>query len=136
MKSAISLKLLLDEMLQGNIVVDIILLCETFLNQKSVQLVNPPSYKYYYKNRNNRPGGGVLIFVKNNIPVIKELDTLFNNVTESLFLKVKVGSRIYCIGELYRIPNSSLKLMTTSQYWVWSLPLRMLLLVQIKTWIC
>ena len=102
--------MLLDDLLQKNVILDVILMCESYLNNHNVNLAEISGYKSYYKNRENRPGGGIIIFVCNKIMVTEVLTTPFNDTTESLFLKLKVGNKIICIGEIYRIPNTSLKL--------------------------
>ena len=103
------LTLMLDDLLELNVVPDIVMLCETFLNSQSAQLVAVPGYQTYFRNRDNRLGGGVLILVKKSILVLEILDTPFNDVVETLFLKIKLENKIYCVGELYRIPNTNLE---------------------------
>ena len=71
MKNIAKLKMLLDELSEKNVVCDIILLCETFANLNSVSLVSILGYQMYYKNRPERLGGGVMIFVKSEINVIE-----------------------------------------------------------------
>ena len=101
------LKMLLEDLCQNHVVFDAILLCETYLTSNSAQLVNLPGYQLFYKARENRPGGGVVIFVKNCYDV-SVLDTPFNDTTESLFIECKLGRDKICLGELYRIPNTNL----------------------------
>ena len=108
LKHAADLKNLLEDLLENNVSIDVILLCETFLNSQNICLVDLPGYQIYYKNHEDRPGGGVMIMVKDDLRVYDVLTTPFNGSTESLFVKVLCGKKIYCFGELYRIPNSNL----------------------------
>ena len=85
------LKILLDELLENNVSIDIILLCETFLNNQNMRLAGLPGYQMYYRNHDNRPGGGVMIMVKDNLHVYDVLSTPFNDSTESLFVKILCG---------------------------------------------
>ena len=42
--------------------------------------------------------------------VTSVIDTLFTDVTESLFVSAKLGKQDICVGEMYQIPNTSLDL--------------------------
>ena len=85
-----------------------ILICETFLSEQSLTFVNIPGYQFFSKCCNDRPGGGILIFVKDGIKVVKEIETPFNEVCELLFIEIRVDSKNFCVGKLYRIPNTNL----------------------------
>ena len=47
--------------------VDIVLLCETFLNDQTSKFVNMPGYKLYEDHHTNHKGGGTTILVHNEI---------------------------------------------------------------------
>ena len=57
LKNETKLRLILDELENNNVVMDVIMLCETFLNSNSVELVELPGYKLHYKNRDTWLGG-------------------------------------------------------------------------------
>ena len=58
------LKLLLTKLEWKNSSVDVILLCETFLNKKTEKLVNIPHYQLYSTCRSNHKGGGTAILIR------------------------------------------------------------------------
>ena len=108
LKNCDKLLLLLDELLVHDISIDVIVLCETFLTDVSQCMFTVPGYRCFFKNRQNRPGGGIAILVKNEIEFLEEFTTPFNECTESYFIKIKVGQVSMVCGSLYRIPNTNL----------------------------
>ena len=48
--------------------VDLILLCETFLNKKTIKLVNIPGYELIASSQESSKGGGTAILIWLNIP--------------------------------------------------------------------
>ena len=109
LKNSDSFKLLLDDMLHQGNVVDVILMCKSFLTSENIGFAEIHGYKTYYKNRCDKPGGGIVIFIRNKWTVLDVMSTPFNSTTESLFLKLKIGRCTVIVGELYRIPNSNLQ---------------------------
>ena len=101
------LLMLLDDLAQHMVTIDVILLCETYLTSVTCDSIKIPNYVGYHKCRIGT-GGGVSVFVKNNLTVSAELDTMFTENFESIFLKIKIGKTYYCVGEVYRVPNSSM----------------------------
>lgn len=91
-------------------VCDVILICESFLTKNSETLVNIPRYKCFTRNREKRPGGGIVILIKNSYTILETMVTPFTDVTESFFLKIKACGKIICVGEIYRIPNTDLQI--------------------------
>ena len=108
-KNIDGLLLLLDELLHYNVMIDAIMLCETYVNNSNIQLVHIPGFTCYNKNREERQGGGVMVFVCNHVKLLEILDTPFNDTTESLLLRIKDHDRELCLGEIYRIPNTCVK---------------------------
>ena len=109
MKNSDNFKLLLDDLLCNNVTIDVILLCETWTNNNNIQLIGIPGYQCFNKNRETRQGGGILIFVRNHIRVLEIFQTPFNETTESLFIRITHGKNSLVFGEVYRIPNTSVK---------------------------
>ena len=103
------LKQLLHTLENKNSRVDIVLLCETFLNAKTTKLVNIPNYTLISNHRLNRKGGGSCILIRNGITfkLRKDLDHNEQKVIESTYIEInaKDGKRIV-VGSLYRPPNS------------------------------
>ena len=56
----------------------VITLCETWLSENNVGLYSFDGYKHEYRYRQNRSGGGVSIFIKDNYQILTavEGDTL------------------------------------------------------------
>ena len=102
------LKQLLHALENKNSRVDILLLCETFLNEKTTKLVNIPNYTLISNHRPNRKGGGTCILIRNGITFKpqKDLDHNEQKVIESTYVEItsKDGKRIV-VGSLYRSPN-------------------------------
>ena len=61
------LKRILMNLREKNTNVDIILLCETFLNECTEKLVNIPGYEFLSNNRKQSKGGGTVILVRSGI---------------------------------------------------------------------
>ena len=111
LKNVTSLCNLLDELQQNNIVVDIIGICETFVNSTNMSQCHISGYTPYHKMRKNRMGGGVSLFVKNEIIVIEELPVNFvEGCHEGIGLVVLKDNIKYTVCELYRPPNCDVKL--------------------------
>ena len=101
---------LLDEVNNVRHKIDMIMLNETWMIPEQEKLCVIPGYKFLFKNRINRRGGGVAIMYRENL-TIRKLSVNFDNIDyESLFVKVKLKSKksLDCIcGTIYRVPNSS-----------------------------
>ena len=89
--------------------VDILLPCETFLTDKTSNLVNIPGYQIITNNRKISKGGGVAILVRNGIPY-KKLPSLCHMIEkelESVYIDITTrGGRHIRVGSLYRAPNT------------------------------
>ena len=103
------MKQLLHTLQNKNSRVDIVLLCETFLNAKTTKLVNIPNYTLISNHRLNRKVGGTCILIRNGITfkLRRDLDHNEQKVIKSTYIEItaKDGKRIV-VGSLYRPPNS------------------------------
>jgi hypothetical protein len=87
---------------------DILVFTETWLNKNIsneelfIQNFQPP----YRCDRIGRTGGGVAIYVRDNIIAIERSD-LFVNGLEALWLEVKISQRKILLGGIYRPPDSN-----------------------------
>ena len=90
--------------------VDIVLLCETFLNKQTVKLVKIPNYMLISNHQSNCKGGGTAILVQNDIlfKSHKDLDIFQEKTIESVFIEIssKSGKKI-TVGSLYHPPNNT-----------------------------
>ena len=104
------LKILLTKLEQKNSSVDVILLCETFLNKKTERLVNIPHYQLYSTCRSNHKGGGTAILIRDGITHKrrKDLDIMIEKEVESKYVEMtaKCGKCII-LGSVYKSPNTN-----------------------------
>jgi exonuclease III len=92
-----------------------ICLTETWLRDNTVDLYNMSGYNHIYKYRENRPGGGVSIFLHDSIPFkIRDDLSSVNDNYECLFIEVNKSyfksSANIIIGVVYRIPGTNMNL--------------------------
>ena len=111
------LKLLLYKLNNKNSSVDIILLCETFLNTQTEKLVQIPGYMLIANNRQTNKGGRTAILVKQGLIYNrrKDLDIFIEKEVESTFINLLSKSKKYItIGSMYRPPNTKDDIFTDS----------------------
>ena len=90
---------------------EVILVCETWLNDFSPN-INIPGYHLELENRRGKKGGGAAILIKENLkyksrPDLKE--KLKNSQTETCFVELKSSQGNIILGSLYRPPNTPTK---------------------------
>ena len=91
----------------------IIALTETWLQPHNKDIYNICGYNHEYKIREGKKGGGVSLFISNDLHyVVREDLSLSNSLFESLFIEIttcgnKLDSSIL-VGVIYRPPNSPL----------------------------
>lgn len=90
---------------------DVIGCSETGLNDSTyVDLLNIEGYNLFIKNKSNRTGGGVCLYVKNSLQV-KMCELALEDQCdqcESLFIEINGNDKSLIVGVLYRPPNSAL----------------------------
>ena len=94
--------------------VDLIPLCETFLNKKTIKLVNVPGYELIASSRESSKGGGTAILIWLNIPYKPRLDLVdfAEKDSEMSYIEITTKSgKSIVVGSLYRSPNSSDKVL-------------------------
>lgn len=91
---------------------DIICIAETKLNStyETSKLELDGFKEPYRKDRDINNGGGLLIYVKNNIHSIRRID-LEDQYCENIWLEIRSLHKKFLVGLYYRPPNSS------SEYW-------------------
>ena len=90
--------------------VDLILLCKTFLNKKTIKLVNIPGYELITSCRELSKGGGTTILIWSNIPYKPCLDLVdfVEKDSEMSYIEMTTKSgKSIVVGSLYKSPNSS-----------------------------
>ena len=104
------LKMLIDKANSNNSHYDIILVCETFINDHNKHQCALDNYVLFEKHRSSKKGGGVAIYVHNSINVEErnDLNIFIEGQIESLFVEIELNGKQMVVGELYRIPGSEL----------------------------
>ena len=71
---------------------DLILLCETFLNENNKNLYELEGFNFANKNRLNKTGGGVGIYINKEIPykILDDLSSFHEGIYESIFIEANV----------------------------------------------
>ncbi len=84
----------------------IILITETWFNSNSI--TNIPNYNFYLKNRSTTRGGGVVIYVREDLSSSEISDPILTNCSEieQIWCTVKIGHESIIIGCVYRPPQS------------------------------
>ena len=86
---------------------DIIGNTETWLHGKScIDLLNIDGYSLHHSNRNNRQGGGVCLYTRNNLHIKRCDFDLDDEHCESLFIELNHRGKTFIIGVIYRPPDS------------------------------
>ena len=83
-------KLLLTNLENESIQFDLILLCETFLNEINHNMYNIRGYNFISQHRKHAKQGGVGIYIRNNLNFIvrDDLSLFIEQSFESLFVRV------------------------------------------------
>ena len=89
-------------------------LIETFLNAEILDNdIQIPNYNIIRRDRNNRKGGGILIYIKDNIPFQHRLD-LNVNFLESVWIEIMFPqTKSFLINFVYRPPDSTIEWIST-----------------------
>ena len=87
---------------------------EAWLKDDDCDLFAIQGYNVVEKHRQNRSGGGVAIFIKDNIEYIVRSDlSTFSEHIESVFIEINnetlTINRNIVIGVIYRTPNTNIK---------------------------
>ena len=93
--------------------VGIVLICETWLNNKSPPLLSIKVYKFIGKPRIDRKGGGVGFLIRNDIMFRRKESLEVNSkVLENMIIEVKCKTNILLCSS-YRPPNTDPALFNT-----------------------
>ena len=81
--------------------VDALLLCETFLTDKTLKLVNIPDYELISNNQHNAKGGGTAVLTRKNIPyqIKRDLGEFQEKEAEMTYIEVSTKTgKVHCSG--------------------------------------
>lgn len=88
---------------------DVIGVTETWMRPDiDEHVINIDSYNFFGKNRINRRGGGVGLYIKHNF-VAEVLFSISVEFIECLWLKLELLNEIVIIGNIYRPPDSNVE---------------------------
>ena len=92
--------------------IDVICLCETFLNENfSNEEIKLENYQLFRRDRETN-GGGLVVYVKENLRCLLRDDLQIDGI-ESLWLEVKhEAQKSFLLGYTYRPPSSNQRWMT------------------------
>ena len=103
------LKMLIHILETKNSRVDIILLCETFLNKTTEKLVKIPGYTLICNSRSENKGSGTAILLQNGINYKrrKDIEVFKEKSVESTIIEItaKDGKNVI-VGSMYHPPNT------------------------------
>ena len=90
--------------------VDVALLCETWLTDRTERLLKLPEYKTYAINRKNKLGGGVCILANNNLRSRCRSDLkVETEFLEHCIIELKTDTRNVLVVSGYRPPNCNIR---------------------------
>ena len=104
------LKLLLSQLDNVNVNIDFIVICETDLTHRNLDLYHLPGYISISRHRKQTKCGGVGMYTsdKYNYITRDDISLFVEHVFESVFVEVLVNNTLHIItGEMYRVPNSN-----------------------------
>ena len=103
------LKLVLHRLKEADMIIDFILLCETFLTANNSDLYQIPGYKFIHKSRNALTRGGVGMYIREDIrfKLRDDLALFHGGEFESIFIETTSDRKSAIVGEIYRKPNTN-----------------------------
>ena len=90
--------------------IDVVILCETWINKDIKHLIKVPGYDYIGIERTNKKGGGVGLLIAKELHY-KPLNQM-NKITDHLecyFVEITIKGRNILCGSMYRPPNTNVK---------------------------
>ena len=90
---------------------DIVCVSETWLNEDAEKSRYLDGYTAFFENRNERTGGGVAVYIRNDCVISCERLPINNPTeTQSIFIQCNLPSSKVFVGQFYRPPNICPKL--------------------------
>ena len=90
---------------------DIVSITESWLNiseNHTVSEVSIPGYNLFLNCRENKKGGGVMLYIKDTINAT-EISKENRSAYESVYVKIKINKKYLIIAAIYRPPKTSLE---------------------------
>ena len=100
---------LLNSLATHSVMVDVILLCETLLNDVRAAMCHIPGFSFITNHRCTSSGGGVGIYINNRLSFNRfpDFDGNEEGQFESIAAEIRIGTRRIVIAEVYCPPNTS-----------------------------
>ena len=102
------LKNLLYKLDKANCHIDLVMLCETFLNDLNKSDFQIDGYSLVESHRKIKSRGGVALYVNNkfNFKVRSDLSIFDEGLFKSIFIEIASPKKSIIAGEVYRVPNT------------------------------
>ena len=101
--------MLLDDLHCKNRDVNVVMLCETYLNKHNVDFGNLEGYQSFHALHELKIGRGITILVRDGVKVNKVVLQYVGDCTECLLIETVINKKFFSVGCIYRIPNTDLK---------------------------
>ena len=103
------LKNLLSILEKRNVTIDIVMLCETFVNEYNRNICTIPNFHFEEIHRQNMARGGVGLFISDKLKykVRADLSIFEEGLFESIFVEIYNSNKHIVAGEVYRIPSTN-----------------------------
>ena len=101
---------LLDKMNEKNLVPDVLLLCETFFNERNYDRFSFWNFDIVSLYRKNKSQGGVSIMIRKGLKFYEreDLNIFKEGKFESIFIEIpRQSENNIVVGEVYRIPGTN-----------------------------
>ena len=101
------LQSMISELHDMGIIVDFIMLCETFLSHINCNMFPLTGYQFMCINRQHSRGGGVALYIRDNIHIKMRHDLCITHEREfeSIFVEAQNDGHSCLVGEVYRVPG-------------------------------
>ena len=102
---------LLSTLKDKNYEIDLILICETFINDSNLGRCKLANYAFEEMHRQNKAGGGVGIFINTKLKykIRNDLTIFDEGFFESIFIELDSKNKTIITGSVYRVPNTNEK---------------------------
>ena len=95
----------------SNRIIDLYILCETWLTEQNTTKVNIPNYTYVGKHRSHKKGVGVGFLIHDSLAYKERTDINLPHTSEleSMFIEIKTRKTNIVVGSMYRPPHTKEK---------------------------
>ena len=100
------LKAFLLELSDAGIILDFLMLCETFITDENHHLYNLPGYQIVQRSRTlGSWGGGVALYIGDNLTfkIRNDLTVFYEGEFEAIFVEITAGKKNTIVGEVCRV---------------------------------